>query len=129
MTTVTLEETPQLQDSRRESMLELISRGWSRSQIAKQYGISRQRVAQIVGLAPNRGKRQEIHVYALPEAFKEVANIALEKGLRHQAGGTAGGGSVGRLIEQIAEGKLVIAEPGELCANSEVNLGENSPGV
>jgi hypothetical protein len=91
--------------------------GKTRKQIADENKISRQRVTQILGPIPNVGKREEIHIYAVPELFDKAAGIAAEFGLRHKAGRTAGQGSVGLLVEQIAQGELRVVRPDELDAN------------
>ncbi len=118
-------ESPEVANNRRERMFELEKNGMTRSKIGKVYGISRQRVAQIMGPIEFRGHRKEIHVYAVPELFQKVVDIADHFGLHHKAGATAGQGSVGLLIEQIALGQLSVVRPEQVCDDSTGDVQED----
>jgi predicted DNA-binding protein (UPF0251 family) len=84
--------------------------GVSRTEIARRYGVSRQLVCQKLGKIEGRGLRKETHVYVIPEAFEKVAKMAAERGLRHNGGDNAGQGSVGKLIESIASGRIELVD-------------------
>jgi DNA-binding transcriptional regulator LsrR (DeoR family) len=106
-------EPDDVAQARLERMRDLEKNGWNRKQIGQEYGISRQRVAQLLGRLPDRGRRGEVHIYIVPEAYEKIVEMAEGYGLRHRAGRTAGQGSVGLLLEQVAQGNLKIEKVGD----------------
>jgi DNA-binding CsgD family transcriptional regulator len=119
-------EPQSVSDTRRERWLEQIKNGKTRKQIADENHISRQRVTQIIGPIESPGKREEIHIYAVRELFEGAADIAAERGLRHKAGKTAGQGSVGLLVEQIALGNITLSDTERVDDDSPGHVPEDS---
>lgn len=121
-------EPQSVAEARRERWLDEIAKGKTRKQIADENHISRQRVTQILGPIPSPGKREEIHIYAVPDLFNAAADIAAERGLRHKAGKTAGQGSVGILVEQIALGNITLSGADELNGDQKGHVPEDREG-
>ena len=95
-------------------MRDLDEQGVPRAQIARQLGIPRQVVTRILGpkFSREEGNVREYHIYCRPENFDDVANMARDFGLTNRGGQKAGKGSIGKLIDAIAEGRFVIAPNG-----------------
>jgi len=94
--------------------LGLIDQGWTRSAIARKYGVSRQRVSQIIGYVPKSvGNKEQRVIYVTPGLWEKAMEIAAAHKLFLKSGDTAGQGSVGQLIDHIAEGKLIVSRPEE----------------
>ena len=94
-----------------EEWRELESQGVSRTKIAAMYGTSRQRMARILGtLEGTRPPRNEIHVYVDPRFYPGAVSVAERYDLRHGGGINSGQGSVGKLLDKIGSGELVVIE-------------------
>jgi hypothetical protein len=95
----------------RKLWIYLISQGWTRADIARRYGQTRQFVARVVGPMPPEPERKEKIIYVSQEAWQAVVEIAESRNLRLRSGENAGQGSVGALVEQIGRGKLIVRNP------------------
>lgn len=112
-------------DERRiQTMRKLEANGWNRTEIAEKYGITRARVAQLLGHIPNVGGRKPRVVYVLDGPWQKAEKRAKKLKLFIRSGPTAGSGSVATMIEKIGTGELVVS-----YAKDEANDGteEESP--
>lgn len=100
--------------ARKKEWQALEAEGRNRSEIARLYQVSRQLVSKVLGSRPREiQNRQEIHIYVVPDLYKRAATIARGFGLIHHGGKTSGEGSVGRLVDKIGAGELVVIPAGE----------------
>lgn len=95
----------------RQEWLHLISRGWTRADIGRRYGQTRQFVSRIVGPTKPQPERKEKIIYVSEDAWGRAVEIAESRNLRLRSGENAGQGSVGALVEQIGRGKLIVRKP------------------
>lgn len=86
--------------------------GYTRADIARKYGRSRQYVASVVGGVEGKRKRKEKTVYVEDRAWARAQKIAAKLGFRIRTGDNAGQGSVAMMIENIGNGHLDIV-PGK----------------
>jgi hypothetical protein len=91
--------------------IRLLSLGWTRADIARRYGKTRQFVSRVVGPQPPQPEKKEKIIYVSVDAWDKAVEIAEERNLRLRSGENAGQGSVGALVEQIGRGKLVVRKP------------------
>lgn len=87
--------------------LALRNEGWNDSRIARQFGVSRQRVTQVIGPRPKtKGRANEMHVYVRRDLFEQARRVAKGLGYIVQSGPQAGQGSVSAMIEAIGAGTV-----------------------
>lgn len=87
--------------------------GVPRREMERRTGVSHYRIARYLGRKPKRDKaprRPEHHLYAYDEPFHKAAVIAKRHGYLLGSGDNAGQGSVGRLIEAIGDGEVVVVK-------------------
>jgi hypothetical protein len=87
---------------------QLIAMGYTRADIARKYGRSRQYVAKVVGGVEQREKRKERAVYVEDRAWSNAQKLAAKMGFRIRTGDNAGKGSVAMMIENIGNGNLKV---------------------
>jgi hypothetical protein len=84
--------------------------GWTRSDIARRFGETRQFVSSVMGPQAPQPKRRERVIYVSEEAWGDAIRVAEENNLRLLSGENAGMGSVGALVEQIGRGNLIVRQ-------------------
>jgi transposase len=94
-------------------MAQMRGRGMTNMEIAKHFGITRQRVAAILGPTARRGRvadpRSAVRVRLSSADVERVIGTAERLGLRITSGAEAGRGSINALLEEIATGNLAVA--------------------
>ena len=105
---------PKEHDSARVSeMARMRGQGMTNMEIAEHFGITRQRVAAILGPTARRGRvadpRAAVRVRLTPADVEKVVRIAERLGLRITSGAEAGRGSINAMLEEIAAGNLTLA--------------------
>lgn len=104
--------------ARRRRAAALRARGATNVEIGTELGISRQRVAQLLGpvAAPSMGPADRVTVN-LPRATAEaMRRRAKALGLRSYRGARSGEGSIARLLEAIRTGELELRRRGGAVA-------------
>jgi hypothetical protein len=86
----------------------MIAMGHTRADIARMYGKSRQYVTSVVGPIDHSVKRDDRTVYIDPDAWERVKSIAAGFGFRIRTGENAGHGSIAMMLENIANGNLIV---------------------
>lgn len=87
---------------------QMIAMGYTRADIARKYGRSRQYVSSVVGGVEGKQKRKEKTVYVEDSAWRRAQKIAAKLGFRIRTGDNAGQGSVAMMIENIGNGHLAV---------------------
>lgn len=77
--------------------------------IGREFGLSRSRVQQICGPLDERGSLREVKVYARPTTPRRVREVAEGLGIVTPQ---ARGGSIGALLDAIADGRVVVRPTG-----------------
>lgn len=108
-------------DAQRDAMLDMRARGYTRKMVAdaikRDYGIvlSMATLSKILGPMPDAMKArkdgdQEVRVRMTTSERDRLIRIAEGFDLRNVAGEHAGRGSINKLIEAIADGRLSVAK-------------------
>jgi transposase len=99
--------------SRVAQMATMRNQGMTNKEIAEHFGITRQRVAAILGPSARRGRptdpRAAVRIRLTPRDVEKVVRTAERLGLRITSGAEAGRGSINALLEEIATGNLTVA--------------------
>jgi DNA-binding MarR family transcriptional regulator len=94
-------------------MATMRNQGMTNKEIAEHFGITRQRVAAILGPSARRGRptdpRAAVRIRLTPRDVEKVVRTAERLGLRITSGAEAGRGSINALLEEIATGNLTVA--------------------
>jgi hypothetical protein len=94
---------------------ELDEAGVPRAEIARRHNVPRQVITKALG--PRKkppGEAKEHHVYCRPESFRDVADQVKEEfGFTNRGGPKPGEGNIGKLIDAIANGEVVLVPVGD----------------
>lgn len=101
---------------------EMIEMGYTRADIARKYGKSRQYISSMVGPVDHSVTRDEKTVYVEKGAWAKAQSVAAKLGFRIRTGENAGQGSVAMMIENIGNGYLAVV-PIKGIATEESTLG------
>jgi hypothetical protein len=82
--------------------------GWTDSTISAAYGVSRQRIGQVIGPHLRHTGRRVYEIRMRPEAHERLRRMAEDHGMRLVFGPRTGQGSVSDLMEAIADGTLKV---------------------
>jgi DNA-binding CsgD family transcriptional regulator len=96
----------------RRRCADLGEQGYSRSEIARAVGVSRQRVSQVMGpINPDEPiKDKSVVLYSTPEKVRALRVIAKSFGLVAERGRYPTAGSIQKLLDAIAIGDLAVSK-------------------
>lgn len=86
----------------------LREQGWTDRDIGRAYGISRQRIGQVLGPRQRTEGRRPVPVPLTPDAHERLRQLAAEHGYRVLYGPRVGDGSLSDLLEAIAAGRMKL---------------------
>lgn len=100
------------EESQFAQMASLRASGMTNQEIARRFGVSRQRVSAVLGPSSRRGRaadsRRAVRVRLDERDADRIVSIADGLGIRVGGGAQAGRGSVNGLLAEIAAGNLVV---------------------
>lgn len=97
-----------------ERMQALRDAGASNTDIARLFGVTRQRVAQRLGPIPYRkSSSRDVHILLDDESLQNVRAIAKDVGAVAYQGPTTGEGSLAVMLDKIGRGQLAVIKTGE----------------
>jgi hypothetical protein len=97
-----------------ERMQALRDAGASNTDIARLFGITRQRVHQKLGPIPYRkSSNRDVHILLDDESLQRVREVAKSLGAVAYQGPTTGEGSIAVMLDKIGRGKLMVIDADE----------------